>query len=169
MIRLSEAIARYRQEEAAYSNAYEWYRRGAQRRGSVSIGDVEIPVRKEHGAWFVDEEDLGRALANHRRIVAHRKAVTADYSKHVLHGRPGNTVEMDWGYYRVANGFHCVSSKYEHPPTGPGTWYCTPCWRVAETEHEREECHTCSDWGGCGRDCTLSRVHCKVCGGSMQV
>jgi hypothetical protein len=169
MIRLSEAVARFRREEGAYSNAYDWYRRSAQRYGNAYIGGMDVPVHKERGAWYVNEEDLNRALAHHQRAVANRKAVTMDYDRHVLHGHPGVRVEMDWGYYQVADGFHCVSPKYEHPPVGSGTWYCTPCWRIAETEHDREECHTCSDWGSCGRDCTLSRVYCKVCGGSMQV
>lgn len=169
MIRLSEAIARFREEEGAPSNAYDWYRRGAQRYGTVHIGGLDVPVCKERGAWYVNEDDLRRALVHHRQAIAHRKAVTGDYDRHVLHGRPGAWVEMDWGYYQVAEGFHHVSANNEHPPAGPGTWYCTLCWRVAETEHRREECHTCSDWGGCGKDCTLSRVFCKVCGGSMQV
>jgi hypothetical protein len=169
MIRLSEAVARFRQEEGAYSNAYEWYRRSAQRYGTARIGGVGVAVRKDRGAWYVSEADLERALASHQEAVARRQLITADYGRHVLHGRPGQTVEMDWGYYAVARGFHWVSSKYEPPPAGPGTWYCTPCWRAADTEHEREECHTCSDWGGCGNDCRLSRVYCKVCGGSMPV
>jgi hypothetical protein len=169
LIRLSEAVARFQQEPGAYSNAYGWYRRSAQRDGSAYIGGVDVPVLKERGAWYVREEDLNRALASHQRAMARREAVTADYDRHILQGRTGDTVEMDWGHYHVANGFHRVSPKYEHPPAGPGTWYCTPCWRLAETEHEHEECHTCSAWGGCGRDCTLSRVYCNACGGSMRV
>lgn len=47
-----------------------------------------------------------------------------------------------------------------------GTWYCNPCNQPAETEHNKEECHLCSDWNGCGKDCTLSRIFCKKCGTS---
>lgn len=112
MIRLSEAVARFRQEEGAYANAYGWYRRSAQRHGSVHIGGVDVPVRKERGAWCVNEEDLNRALAHHQQAVASRKAVTMDYDRRVLHGRPGATVEMDWGYYQVAESFHCGSAMY---------------------------------------------------------
>lgn len=169
MVRLSDAVERFRQEQGAYSNAYDWYRRDAQRTGSVHIGGVNIPAHKLGGAWHVAEEDLAAALDSHRKAMARRSTITQDYRNHVLHGQPGDTVEMDWGYYRIAKGFHCVSSKYDHPPADSGTWYCTPCWRAAETEHEQEECHTCSNWGGCGRDCTLSRVHCIVCAGSMQM
>lgn len=41
---------------------------------------------------------------------------------------------------------------------------CKKCKRPASTEHNNPECHTCEDWNGCGRDCTLSRVFCKKCG-----
>lgn len=41
---------------------------------------------------------------------------------------------------------------------------CTRCGGVAEEEHFSDECHRCSDWGGCGRNCTLSGVRCTKCG-----
>ncbi|MGD0862064.1 MAG: hypothetical protein ABSA21_04820 [Candidatus Limnocylindrales bacterium] len=45
-----------------------------------------------------------------------------------------------------------------------GSWICAVCNVEAITEHDRAECHRCSDWGGCGRDCTLSRIVCPKCG-----
>ena len=44
-----------------------------------------------------------------------------------------------------------------------GTWICKACGKPAKTEHNNPECHRCSDWYGCNRDCTLSRVYCTTC------
>jgi len=169
VVRLSEAVERYRQEESAVSNSYDWYRRQAQRSGEVSIGGETIPARKQAGAWFVSEDDLARCLVTHRRRIAERKAATIDYGNHVLRGGRGVTVETDWGRYTVRGDFHEAIADYIHPLKGNTEWRCNRCWRPASTEHEREECHTCSDWGGCGRDCTLSRVFCADCGTSLAI
>lgn len=45
-----------------------------------------------------------------------------------------------------------------------GHWRCNICGKPAAEEHMAEECHRCSDWNGCGGDCTLSRVYCEKCG-----
>ena len=45
-----------------------------------------------------------------------------------------------------------------------GSWYCSGCDAPAVTEHNKPECHTCSDWNGCGQDCTLSKLSCRACG-----
>lgn len=42
-------------------------------------------------------------------------------------------------------------------------------WQPASTENNASECHTCSDWNGCGTDCTLSRVFCAPCGTSLEL
>jgi rubrerythrin len=57
--------------------------------------------------------------------------------------------------------------RYRH--RSDGTWFCKTCGTPAETEHEKPECHRCSDWSGCGRDCTLSRVYCSKCGRSRSM
>jgi hypothetical protein len=72
-IRLSEAVERYRQEVGATENSYDWYRRRAQRFGAIRIADIDIPTRKEHGTWLVDQDDLSSAIASHRRQVRLRK------------------------------------------------------------------------------------------------
>jgi hypothetical protein len=79
-IRLSEAVERYRQEEGASENGYDWYRRCAQRSGAVRIAGIGIPARKEHGMWLVDQDDLSRALASHRQQVQSRKDATEQHS-----------------------------------------------------------------------------------------
>jgi hypothetical protein len=61
--------------------------------------------------------------------------------------------------------FILKNSEYEiFRKKGYGTWYCKNCDIPGETEHNKEECHLCSDWNGCGKDCTLSKVYCKKCG-----
>lgn len=168
-IRLSAAVERYRQEESAPSNSYEWYRKQAQRDGKVRLGGLTIPARKKSGAWVVDEEDVGRSLDAHRQRIAERKSATLDYESHVLRGSTGATTETTWGYYTIRGEFHLVTANYIHPLKGNTSWKCNTCWRPASTEHNREECHTCSDWGGCRRDCTLSRVYCDHCGTSLDI
>lgn len=79
-IRLSEAVERYRQEEGANQNSYDWYRRCARRSGAVRIAGLDIPARKEHGTWFVDQDDLSRALASHRQQVESRKDATEQHA-----------------------------------------------------------------------------------------
>lgn len=57
------------------------------------------------------------------------------------------------------------ASPYERArKRSEGAWYCNGCRKPADTEHKKEECHRCSDWNGCGHDCTLSNVICKACG-----
>ena len=59
----------------------------------------------------------------------------------------GNFVELS----KIDSGM--VVSYYE----------CRHCGRRADTRHERPECHTCADWGGCNYDCTLSHLVCEYC------
>jgi hypothetical protein len=171
-IRLPEALERYRREEDAYTNSYEWYRRDAHRSGSVSVDGVHIPARKIGRAWSVDEDELARAIDAHRQRIAARKEATIDYSNHVLRGRGGDSIETDWGWYEIRGAFHLASYRSRRPPPfggGDECWFCNSCWQTAETEHDREECHRYENWGSCGRDCTLSRVFCAKCGTSLGV
>ena len=78
------------------------------------------------------------------------------------------SVETDWGGYRVRRDFHDAWSDYARVTRrSSGSWYCNTCFAPAWDEHRREECHTCQDWGGCGQDCTLSRIYCAGCGTSL--
>jgi hypothetical protein len=171
VVRLSDALERYRREEGAYTNAYEWYRREAHRSRSVSIGRERIPARKVGGVWSVDDVDLQRCIDAHRERIASRKAATVDYDNRVLRGGVGDSVEVDWGCYEIRAGFHLALTRSRRPPLeGHGeSWYCSSCWQPARTEHDREECRRCENWSGCGRDCTLSRVFCAKCGSSLAI
>lgn len=170
LIRLSDAVDRYQREEDAPANRYDWYRRAAQRSGSVSIDMVHIPASKISGAWFVDENNFEHAIRAHRDRVAERKAATIDYNNHVMRGNLGDWIDTDWGRYQVRDQFHLAWNRNALPWKSTGeSWRCSSCWQPAETENNRPECHRCSDWSGCGRDCTLSRVFCRTCGTTLDV
>ncbi len=169
-ISLREAIARWQSEERAPANAYEWYRRDAHRSGTVFIGETSILATKAGGTWMVDEADLNRALAAHRERRAEVRRITADYEAGILHGQDGDTLETEWGGYRRRDPFYFAWSDYEvGRRRSDGTWYCSRCMRPASTEHDNPECHTCSDWGSCRNDCTLSVVFCRSCGTGFSV
>lgn len=169
-MKLKEAVERYKQEERAPSNSYEWYRKSAQQSGSVWIGDTDVPAYKQDGVWYVDGEKFAEAIKQHRGAIERLKQVTADYTKGIIHGKDGGVVHTELGGYKIRGGFRFVWSDYERVRMRSyGTWYCNKCNIPAETEHNKEECHLCSDWNGCGTDCTLSRVYCPKCGESLDV
>lgn len=167
---LREAIDRYAAEPGAPANAYEWYRRSAHSMGKAYMGQTYVPVRKQGGVWLVASEDVATAIEGHRRQVGQRRQVTEDYDRGVLHGENGATIRTDWGTYRRRGPFHFARSDYDAGRHhSDGTWMCTNCMNAAGTEHNRPECHTCSDWGDCRSDCRLSRVFCLTCGTSFAV
>lgn len=45
-----------------------------------------------------------------------------------------------------------------------GIYYCGMCGKVASRDNSGRKCHSCEDWYGCGRDCTLVAVYCRDCG-----
>ncbi|MFI7208452.1 hypothetical protein [Micromonospora aurantiaca (nom. illeg.)] len=170
MIPLADAVRRYRAEEGTPSNTYEWYRKQAQGYGTVSIGASQVPARKAGGRWMVQARNLDAALEQHRarRRLVHR--ATEDYKARRLHEGNDAFVETTWGGYTVRGAFHYVQNWSAIAlKDDNGTWWCNACWRPASREHGREECHRCSDWSPCGRDCTLSRVYCEACGTSIDV
>lgn len=170
LISLRDAIDRWQGEERATANAYEWYRRDAHRNGTVWIGESVIPASKAGGTWFVDETDLDRALVAHRQHRADVGQITAAFASGVLRGQDGDTLETEWGGYRRRDPFHFAWSDAEVARRrSTGTWYCSRCMRAASTAHDNPECHRCSDWSPCGRDCTLSRVFCPACRTELSV
>jgi hypothetical protein len=170
LIRLSDAVDCYRRERGAYGNGYDWYRKEAHRRGSVSIGGHSVKVEKVAGAWYLDDEDLAEALATHRQRTADQASATNDYKYRILRGSNGQQVSTDWGYYVVRVPFHLTTNTSVPPWKGSGqAWISNQCWKPADSEHNRPRCQSCEDWSGCGRDCTLSRVFCTTCGSSCDV
>lgn len=170
LLTLKEAVEQYRQEERAVSNSYNWYRKQAQQDGMVSLGDERIPATKHNGIWHVDKADFSEAINKHRENIKHLNQVTEDYRKGVIHGESGDTIETQFGGYSIRGDFYFVWDDYLRiRKKSDGTWHCRKCRTPAETEHNKPECHLCSDWNGCGEDCTLSRVYCKSCGASLDV
>ena len=163
-MKLAEAVDRLRREAGAPSNSYEWYRHSAQRHGRVPIGCTEIKVWKENGAWTVDAQVFEAAITAHRERRAHVARVSSDLIRGIIHGRDGDVIETSHGSYEIRGAFRLVWSHRERVRhRGYGTWYCNRCNQPAKTRNEKEECHRCADWNGCGRDCTLSEVICVSC------
>lgn len=123
-----------------------------------------MPAQKIGGRWVVRQADLTHGIAAHHRAREAEAQAAADYKERILHGSDGSVTRTSWGYYQRRDPFHFVHYDSVPPWDSDGTWRCSACWSVASTEHDRPECHTCEDWGGCGRDCTLSAVRCDPCG-----
>lgn len=169
-MKLKDAIALYKQEKQVPANAYTWYRKSAQARGAVWIGNTKVPAYKDGGIWHVDNVKFSEAIQRHRDGIEHLRRVTEDYAQGRIHGNDGDTIRTGWGGYQIRGGFRFVWSDYErNRRLTYGTWYCNTCNTLAETEHNKPECHLCSDWNRCGRDCTLSKVYCTQCGVSIEV
>lgn len=165
LVKLKDAIKLYQSDVTAPSNAYPWYRNSANKHGTVSIGDCDVPTHKKNGIWWVEKRKLDQALKSaheHQRTITR---ITKDHDAGILHGKDGDTIQTTWGHYELHGNFRWVVSNHEKA-TGRsnGTWYCNKCNSPAKTEHEAPECHRCQDWGDCGRDCTLSRIYCELCG-----
>jgi hypothetical protein len=176
---LRDAVERFRRERGSYGNAYEWYRKQAQRSGRVwmgeqrqlvSKGDTEIRAVKVGRTWMVNPIELEARLTEHRLEQAERQQITDDFEAHVLYGESGTVIRTSFGSYTVGRDFHTVHYDSFKPwKDAYAHWTCNGCWKPGSTEHNKPECHTCSNWGGCGRDCTLSRVFCEDCGTSMEI
>jgi hypothetical protein len=164
-MKLKEAIQSYRNEKGAPQNSYEWYRKCAKQKGNIPIGNMNVPAYKQSGIWYIDDNKFAEAIKKHREKMEHLKQVTEDYSKGIIHGNDGDIIETRWGGYKICGGFRFMWSTVETlRGRSNGTWICNKCNIPAETEHNKEECHLCRDWNGCGTDCTLSKVYCSKCG-----
>ncbi len=169
-----EALDRYQQLPGSPQNSYAWWCKSAQRRGEVEFGasrqfveggSTTVRVFKRSNRWYVDPASFEAAMAECLAVQEELHRSSVAYDKHELLGRPGETVRTTWGNYHTRGPFHRRHNSRTPPWKGSGdTWVCSTCWAPAALEHEREECHTCSDWGSCGRDCTLSAAVCKDCG-----
>ena len=188
VISLHDAYTRFRQERETFGNAYDCYRRQAQRHGKVSLGrqrqfpggldgsfqdpwsDRGIRVWKDRRRWVIDEEELEAAIGEHRAALDEQHQLAVDYKRRILHGEPGKRVDMEGGSYIRSRDFHRFFPAFVRPwKDASEYWICSRCFKGARLEHNRPECHTCSDWGSCGRDCTLSRVYCEACGTSEDI
>lgn len=162
VISLRDAVARYGAEERAPLSAYDWYRRSAHDSWTVSIGGLNLPVRKIGRSWYIEEHDLERGLAAHRAWRAEIARATEDYERGVLHGRSGDTITTERGGYRRRDPFHFIWDDDEVGRHGSdGTWYCNSCMRPAETEGHIHDSEWRFDW-------VVTRVFCSACGTELR-
>jgi hypothetical protein len=118
---------------------------------------------------MVEQSDFDAEMAEHLAARAEMTQITNDYHNRILHGSPQSTIRSRFGTYTVYRDFHSIWRSDAKPWKESGVyWFCSRCWRPAKLAHNRPECHTCSDWGSCGRDCTLSAVSCTACETSMR-
>jgi hypothetical protein len=169
MLKLLDAINRYKKERKAISNAYGWYRKQAKESGCIEISGVKISAKKINNNWFVNSKSFDKAILAHRKELQKIKTNTLNYQKGILRKTTGE-VKTEWGGYKVKKGFRLETNDTDIiRKKSNGTWYCNKCNTPAITLHEKAECHTCSDWGGCGEDCTLSGIKCPQCGASRDL
>lgn len=169
-MKLKDAIELYKKEENTPSNAYGWYRESAKDSGKISIGGVDIRTYKRGNVWYVGENKFLSAVLKHRKRIEKIKQNTRDLAKGIIHGKDGDINEVEGGGYCIVKNFRFVwSDLLVARQKSNGTWYCNKCNSIAKTENNKEECHLCRDWNGCGRDCTLSRVICPNCGQSISI
>jgi len=169
-VTLNNAIRLFARETGAGHNSYEWYRKSAQQQGTIEIGGTIIPAHKERGVWCVENTKLAKAIRNQRQQTERIKQITRDYRKRIFHGKSGETVRTTWGGYQIRGKFRFAWTDLERAKKESyGNWYCNSCNKPAGTKHDKPECHLCSDWNGCGKDCTLSEVYCLKCDHSLKV
>jgi len=76
-IKLKDAIRQYHEFRVSlHQNAfiprirsYEWYRKRAKKNKTIPIADIDIPVYKQGGIWYIDKNKFDEALEHHRRVV----------------------------------------------------------------------------------------------------
>jgi hypothetical protein len=174
---LREAVDHWKQQPGASANAYDWYRKSAQRNGQIWLGrdlqlggggNIHVGVQKVGRSWMVDKVAFESALLVNRTAKAETADITTAYDEHRLLVAPGHSLGTTWGGYSVRQDFHQTwSNRPISYGGGSVTWYCNTCWNVAEQERNKPECHRCSDWSPCNDDCTLSAISCEACGTSL--
>ncbi len=80
-IKLKDAIRQYHEFRVSlHQNAsiprirgYEWYRKRAKKNKTIPIADIDIPVYKQGGVWYIDKNKFDKALERHRKIIDYLK------------------------------------------------------------------------------------------------
>jgi len=165
IVKLNQIVGTYSPEKGIY-NSYNYYRDQAKKYGTVNIAGTDIPAHKEKGCWWIDLDEYDRAIKESIKRKDEEKErlrlMFQDYQKRIFH--PGRIWISDYRYYENSGDFRLEVDIYQASRKDcDGVWYCNTCNLPAETEHNNPECHTCADWGSCGRDCTLSKVYCSHC------
>lgn len=168
-IPLADAVSRFRVVSRG-SSSYATYSSHAARCGSVTLGRSIETKKDSRGRWVVRESEVEAGIAAEIIRTRQIREATEKYEEHTLIGSPGQRVHTEWGHYVVAKDFHFHYSFVDaYRRRNDGFWICSQCWTRATEKHEKAECHTCSDWGDCRRNCTLSSIGCDECGTEMSV
>jgi hypothetical protein len=132
---------------------------------------LEVPAYKDgRGRWVVRRANVERGLKAEREEQERSVKAGADYARHVLHGREGERIWTDSGYYERRGDFHIWFDPYVAPWDGDGlSWRCNACWRQAAEEHRHDYCLRCWDGSECRSDCTLGAVRCGTCDVRMEI
>lgn len=167
---LAEAVAEFRTASGGPTSSAETYRKHASTDGSVFLGASMVVTKDHRGRWVVSRTDLDRGIVAEQERFAQITQDSVDYQNHILRDSENLKVDTDWGYYEVRGVFHVHYDRTAaYRRRSDGWWICNTCWTPTRDEHDRPECHTCSDWGDCRRNCTLSAVVCDKCGTRMEV
>lgn len=103
------------------------------------------------------------------RWASAKPEASADVGRRILGGLSRASVAK-MNIMSVYSDFHSIWRSDAKPWKDSGAyWFCSRCWQGAALAHDKPECHTCSDWGSCGRDCTLSEESCQACSTALPV
>lgn len=168
-VSLKSAVERYAKASQC-GNAYSFYQREARTSGHVILESIKIKAFKVGGEWHISQNDFHLAMQKCEARKEQRRKNSDDLRCRIITGEEGMPVETLDGYYIKRGQFHFVVSSYQSARRNDdGTWYCTPCNSIADTEHNNPECHNCREGWGCNRDCTLSKILCQKCGAFSNV
>lgn len=146
-ITLRQAIQEYKREDEVPANVYSWYRTSAMRNGRVHIGTIFIKAKKIKNTWCVKFNDVKRAIKSHRNEIEHIKQMTEDFKNHIFHGKDGEQIKTEWGFYEKRGPFRYLFHNLRaYRMRKPDAWYCISC-----------ECY-------CGEDEGKGTVSCPRCG-----
>jgi len=131
-------------ELMGFDNSWRyWLKHRNKSKNMISIAGIELPYHTIRRKICVDKQEFVEKI--HEKIEKELERKNGP-----IEGRgivKGDFVELS----RYDSGM--LESYY----------VCRKCETVANTRNEKPECHTCLDWNGCGRNCTLSHLICKKC------
>jgi hypothetical protein len=176
-ISLRDFVTRVWGTDDVWAAAFSRYQKDARSHGRIWFGEVTIPATKVGRGRAFEDSLVASAIEGRLRAeeafecaTARKRRATKDFEAGVLQGSNGSTIETDWGYYRRRDPFHFQwSAESGARRRSDVSWYCNTCMRSATEEHSNPESHRCSDWGSCGRDCTLSGIACTTCGTRLSI
>ena len=117
---------------------------------TITVQDVTLKWKKIGRKICVDENELNEE--SHTTI---KKLQAKKWEKE--HGTLKQRADSTHGQFVSFTRGHHPGDQWEE-------YFCIKCEKKAKTKNEREECHICRDWNGCGRNCRLSHLICENCG-----